>query len=96
MVAIAWLMSLPEKKQFKAGCLIIIVVLGGVVVWQELRYEKKEEESKKALMDCKQQQIDFYKQSSETAGKMRDSLYILGMKTREIETQIINNKEKGK
>lgn len=96
---IAWIMSRPEGKQFLTACLVALSVLSGIIVRQEFRFENnvnkmqtRETEFQGQINDCKQETIDILKQANETTSKMRDSLYILGMKAREIETRINRRK----
>lgn len=92
---IAWIMSRPEGKQFLSACLFVIMILSYVIVRQEIRYENnverwqtREIEFQVQLKESKQETIDFLKKSNETTSKMRDSLYILGIRQAEIETRI--------
>ena len=70
-----------------------------VITRQEYRFENnvvlwgKERQGLQDKVDnAKQETIDILKSANADAQKMRDSLYTLGMKQREIEKQVIKNK----
>jgi hypothetical protein len=85
---IGWILSRPEGKQFLSACMIIIVILGLAIVWQEGRYDEAERQHKRELRDSKQETIDILKESNRDAQRMRDSLYTMSMRQKEIERKI--------
>lgn len=92
---IEWIMSRPEGKQFLTACLFVISLLILVIARQEYRYEanvdkkqKRELEFQAQLKACQQETIDLLKDSNRDAQKMRDSLYTMAMKQKEIEAKI--------
>jgi len=92
---IAWILSRPEGKQFLTACLVVISIMGATIIRQEYRFEgnvnkmqKMQSDYTNSLKDCKQETIEILKSANYDAQKMRDSLYSMGMKQKEIEQKI--------
>ncbi len=92
---IAWILSRPEGKQFLTASLFVIALLGFTIIRQEYRFENNVNKMQQMqrdhtgeLNDCKQETIELLKVANADAQKMRDSLYTMGMRQKEIEHKI--------